>query len=132
MAGPADPAEPPSAEALQRRRPKRIGRRPPPDRDTMAQLAVHRTHTLGLAQARERAKEWVAQAERDYGLRCDYQAGEAQDRVLFRRSGVSGELHVSADRFDLQAQLGFLLSAYQGRIESQIEANLDRLLGPAG
>lgn len=98
----------------------------------MAQLAVHRAHTLGLAQARERAKEWVAQAERDYGLRCDYQAGEAQDRVLFRRSGVSGELHVSADRFDLQAQLGFLLSAYRGRIESQIEANLDRLLGPAG
>lgn len=97
----------------------------------MAQLEVHRAHTLGLAQARERARDWVAQAERDYGLRCDWQAGEAEDRVLFRRSGVSGELRVSGDRFDLQAQLGFLLSAYKGRIESQIAANLDRLLGPA-
>lgn len=94
----------------------------------MAQLAVHRAHTLGLDQARERAKEWVAQAERDYGLQCAYQPGEAEDRVLFRRSGVSGELRLSADRFDLQAQLGFLLSAYQGRIESQINANLDALL----
>lgn len=96
----------------------------------MAQLAVHRTHTLGLAQARERAKEWVAQAERDYGLLCEYQPGEVEDRVLFRRSGVSGELRVGADRFALDAKLGFLLSAYKGRIESQIAANLDRLLGP--
>lgn len=97
----------------------------------MAQLQVHRAHQLGLAEARERAYDWAAQAQREYGLAWDYTEGEAEDRVAFRRSGVSGELRVTADRFELDAQLGFLLSAYKGRIESQIAANLDKLLGPA-
>lgn len=96
----------------------------------MAQLQIHRAHPLGLAGARERARVWVEQAERDWGLACEYQAGDDEDRVRFARSGVSGELRVNAERFELHAQLGFLLSAYRGRIESHIRAQLDELLGP--
>jgi hypothetical protein len=50
--------------------------------------------------------------------------------MRFERSGVSGELSVSATRFDLQIKLGFLLGAYSGKIEEKIKANLDALLGP--
>jgi hypothetical protein len=50
--------------------------------------------------------------------------------MRFERSGVSGELCVSATRFDLQIKLGFLLGAYSGKIEEKIKANLDALLGP--
>lgn len=97
----------------------------------MAQLQIHRAHPLGLAGARERARVWVEQAERDWGLACQYQASEGEDLVRFERSGVSGQLRVTANGFELDAQLGFLLSAYRGRIESHIRAQLDELLGPA-
>ena len=96
----------------------------------MAQLQIHRAHPLGLAGARERARVWVVQAERDWGLACDYQTGDAEDLVRFGRTGVSGLLRVNGQCFELEATLGFLLSAYRGRIQSHIEAQLDELLGP--
>jgi hypothetical protein len=76
------------------------------------------------------AERWREQAEQDWGMTCVSEPGEALDRMRFERSGVSGELSVSATRFDLQIKLGFLLGAYSGKIEEKIQANLDALLGP--
>jgi putative polyhydroxyalkanoate system protein len=98
---------------------------------TMPELNIERTHTLGLAGARFVAERWREQAEQDWGMACDFESGESEDRMLFARSGVSGELTVSQDRFDLQIKLGFLLGAYRSKIEEKIQANLDALLGPA-
>lgn len=63
---------------------------------------------------------------------CQVVPGEASDTVQFSRSGVRGELLVCADRFELTAQLGFLLGAFSQRIERKIVSNLDALLGSAG
>jgi hypothetical protein len=41
---------------------------------------------------------------------------------------VSGELRVAADRFELDAKLGFLLGAFKDRIEQEVSKNLDELL----
>jgi hypothetical protein len=41
---------------------------------------------------------------------------------------VKGDLTVSQDLFELNAQLGFLLSAFKDRIEEEIVKNLDDLL----
>jgi putative polyhydroxyalkanoate system protein len=49
--------------------------------------------------------------------------------VRFSRAGLTGTLEVSGQHFRMQAQLGFLLSAFKQRIESEIEKNLDRLIG---
>ena len=89
------------------------------------------THTLGLAGARTVAERWREQAEQEWGMACEYEPGDFEDRMRFARSGVSGELRVSEHRFDLQIKLGFLLGAYSGKIEEKIKANLDALLGPA-
>jgi putative polyhydroxyalkanoate system protein len=51
--------------------------------------------------------------------------------VEFTRAGVNGRLIVAADHFDLDAELGFLLGAFARTIESEIERNLDTLLGKA-
>ena len=51
-----------------------------------------------------------------------------RDTVEFTRSGVKGELTVSASRFELVAQLGFLLGAFKSTIESEIQKELDALL----
>jgi putative polyhydroxyalkanoate system protein len=96
----------------------------------MPELKIEREHSLGLDGARLVAKRWREQAEQDWGMTCVSEPGEALDRMRFERSGVSGELSVSATRFDLQIKLGFLLGAYSGKIEEKIQANLDALLGP--
>lgn len=97
----------------------------------MPELNIERAHTLGLAGARAVAERWREQAEQEWGMACEFEPGESEDRMRFARSGVSGELLVTDTRFDLQLKLGFLLGAYSGKIEEKITANLDALLGPA-
>ena len=96
----------------------------------MPELKIEREHTLGLYGARLVAERWRQQAEQEWGMTCVSEPGEALDRMRFERSGVSGELTVSEDRFDLHIKLGFLLGAYSRKIEEKIQANLDAMLGP--
>ena len=97
----------------------------------MPEMNIERTHTLGLAGARAVAQRWREQAEQEWGMACELETGDTEDHMRFERSGVSGELTVTENRFDLQIKLGFLLGAYSGKIEEKIQANLDALLGPA-
>lgn len=94
----------------------------------MADIHIHRDHDLGLARAREIAWQWAEEAEKKFEMECTVVEGEFSDTVAFRRSGVSGELVVAADHFDLQAKLGFLMGAFAGTIQAEIEKNLDALL----
>lgn len=94
----------------------------------MAQIFIEREHQLGLAQARLTAAQWVRDAQEKFDLRCDYQAGADSDAVSFSRTGLSGTLEVSGTVFRMQAQLGFLLSAFKDRIETEIQKNLDELI----
>ena len=96
----------------------------------MPDLNIERTHTLGLDGARLVAQRWREQAEQEWGMACEFEPGESEDRMRFERSGVSGQLTVTENRFDLQIKLGFLLGAYSSKIEEKIQANLDALLGP--
>lgn len=94
----------------------------------MADIHIHRAHQLGLAGARKTAWTWAEAAEEKFGMECTVIEGEDGDVVEFTRSGIDGRLVVSADSFDLTARLGLLIGAFRGRIESEIEANLDSLL----
>ncbi len=98
----------------------------------MAHIHIEREHQLSLAQARQTAALWVAQAEEKFDMRCTYEAGEDADAVRFARSGVSGVFRLDAERFAIEAKLGFLLGAFKERIEQEIQHNLDKLLGQAG
>ena len=96
----------------------------------MADLHILRQHALGMAKARKIALAWAEQVEKDFGMECIYEEGRAADLVHFKRSGVHGELHVTKDKFELDARLGFLLGTFRGRIESEIVTMLDKLLLP--
>ena len=98
----------------------------------MPDIAIHRSHSLGLAEARKIAWQWAEHVEQKFGMECTVEEGKSQDIVHFRRSGVVGRLVVAADHFDLQAQLGFLLGAFSKTIEAEIERNLDDLLSAEG
>ncbi len=97
----------------------------------MADIHIHRDHSLGLAKARKVAWDWAEQVEQQFGMACSVIEGETSDTVEFVRSGVKGVLIVAADHFDLEAKLGFLLGAFSKTIEGEIEKNLDALLGAA-
>lgn len=94
----------------------------------MAQILIEREHQLGLEQARRTAAQWVQDAAQKFDMQCDHQPGEEVDEVSFSRSGLSGTLTVSGNSFRMQAQLGFLLSAFKDRIEAEIQKNLDELI----
>ena len=70
------------------------------------------------------------QVESEFDMKCGIEEGKTADEVTFTRSGVNGTLHVTADKFELRAKLGFLLGAFKGRIEAEIVKNLDDLLAP--
>ncbi len=103
----------------------------------MPELRIRRDHDLGLPEARRIAQDWVHSAQEKLHMACTCHPGETMDRIAFTRSGVSGELRVAADRFELDAKLGFLLGAFKDRIEQEVSKNLDELLAgqrgaPAG
>ena len=98
----------------------------------MADIRIQRPHALGLPKARKLARQWVDDVEKRFGMDCTVLEGESSDAVEFTRPGVSGRLIVAADRFDLQATLGFLLGPFSKRIEAEIEQNLDALLAAKG
>ena len=94
----------------------------------MADIKIHREHSLGLAKARKVAWAWAEQVEAQFDMECTVIEGQSSDTVEFTRSGVSGRLIVAADHFDLEAKLGFLLGAFSKTIEAEITKNLDTLL----
>ena len=94
----------------------------------MADINIHREHSLGLAKARKIAWQWAEDVEKKFDMECTVLEGETSDTVSFKRSGVNGQLIVAADHFDLQAKLGFLLGAFSKTIEAEILKNLDVLL----
>ena len=94
----------------------------------MPDIQIHRDHTLGLVEARKLAFRWAELAEQKFDMACSYEEGKTSDLVSFTRSGVNGELKVTAERFELDARLGFLLGVFKDRIESEIVKNLDELL----
>ena len=94
----------------------------------MAEINIHRQHSLGLAKARKVAWQWAEDVEKKFDMECTVLEGVTSDTVEFTRSGVNGQLIVTADHFDLKAKLGFLLGAFSKTIEAEILKNLDELL----
>lgn len=95
----------------------------------MANLHIKRVHNLGLEAARKIALQWQHDGEHEYGLTCHYLQSDSGDELQFKRSGISGVLFVSDTFFEMDASLGFLLSAFKERITREINQNLDELLG---
>ena len=98
----------------------------------MPDILIERKHTLGLAGAREAARRWMEQIAQEYGLDCSYAEGPARDVVQFNRAGIDGTAEVTADRFTLEATLGFLFSSFGEQIEQRIARKIDALLGSSG
>jgi len=94
----------------------------------VADIHIHRDHSLGLGKARKIAWAWANEVESKFNMECTVTEGQTSDTVEFTRSGVNGTLIVAPDHFELSAKLGFLLGAFSKTIEGEITKNLDTLL----
>ena len=90
----------------------------------MARIIVERTHNLGRDAAREKAEQLAAKLASDYGVRCEWRG----DVLEVRRSGADGRIEVEEDRVRVLLNLGLLLSAMGGSVQTQIERALDKAL----
>jgi len=94
----------------------------------MADLHLHREHSLGLARARKVALKWAEHVESKLDMECTLIEGDDEDVLEFRRSGVDGRMTVGATHFDLEATLGFLFKPFVGTIEAEVRKQLDEAL----
>jgi putative polyhydroxyalkanoate system protein len=94
----------------------------------MADINISRQHGMPLLAARNAAFKWIEQAEEKFDMACSREEGDGCDTYSFSRSGVTGTFRVDHDSFELNAKLGFFLSAFKDKIESEILKNLDALI----
>src|SRR5471032_466923 len=94
----------------------------------MADLNLHRDHTLGLARARKVALKWAEDMEAKLDMECTIIEGDDEDVLEFTRSGVDGRMIVAATFFDLEAKLGFMFRPFLGMIEAETRKQLDEVL----
>jgi putative polyhydroxyalkanoate system protein len=97
----------------------------------MADIKIQRPHTLGLDKARVLAQEWMGDAAKQLGLNCQLVPGELEDTISFERMGVTGQMRVRADAFELDAKLGMMMAAFKPLVEAEIDKNLSRILAKA-
>ncbi|MBL8503931.1 MAG: polyhydroxyalkanoic acid system family protein [Rhodocyclaceae bacterium] len=92
----------------------------------MSDIQIRRKHTLSAKAARTAAEKIASQLEEEFDL-----AYEWDDNVLvFKRSGVSGELVVEKKEVHIRVRLGFLLLAIRPRVEAEIHRYFDENFGP--
>lgn len=94
----------------------------------MSIIHIVRRHTLTLADAKAEVERIAERVESEFGADYEWDG----DTLSFSRSGVCGEITVTAEALDLSIRLGLLLSTVKGQIERQIADKVDETLAARG
>jgi putative polyhydroxyalkanoate system protein len=87
-------------------------------------MRIHRSHDLGLEEARKRADRIAEDLKEMYSLRAKWQG----DSMHVEGNGLSGQLLVDEHHIELRVKLGFALKLMEGPIRSVIEKTIDEEL----
>jgi putative polyhydroxyalkanoate system protein len=90
----------------------------------MNTIRLVRRHHLSVKDAKKIAQKTADDLAQEYGLASEWEG----DRLVFKRSGVDGSMHVDEQQIELSVTLGFLLMPFKFKIEQHIERRLDELL----
>jgi putative polyhydroxyalkanoate system protein len=82
----------------------------------MPTIDIRHTHALAPAQARDAVQRIAESLAAKFGVEHGWQG----DQLMFKRSGVDGRVHLEPGAVRVTAELGFLLGAMKGTIESEI------------
>ncbi|QOC21408.1 polyhydroxyalkanoic acid system family protein [Wenzhouxiangella sp. AB-CW3] len=84
-------------------------------------IDIHKPHDKTLEEAQQVADE-LAQ---DLAEKFDIEYGWDGDTIVFERFGVHGEIDVDEEAVHVRAQLNFLLTYLQPKVEAEIHRYLD-------
>jgi len=84
-------------------------------------IHITRPHSKSHEEARRLAEHVATQMQTEFGMNWSWEA----DVLQFHRSGVNGSLTVTASEVVVVVKLGFLLSAIEPKITSEIHKFLD-------
>ena len=93
----------------------------------MAVISIAKKHAL----SHKKAKNVADKIAKDLKKRFELDYAWDGNVLRFERTGIDGELHVTTREVRLEAKLGFLLAFLKPRIEAEVEAQLDKVLGVA-
>lgn len=88
----------------------------------MGDIDIRHPHSLPMPRAREAVEQAAQRLSEKFGVEYAWDG----DAVDFRRAGLDGRIAVAPDELHVTAKLGFLLSAMQGPIESEIRRALEQ------
>ena len=91
----------------------------------MANIHIERNHSLGKAAAKKKIEEIASQMKSRLGVKYNWNG----DTLQFDRSGVNGTILVGDKDVQVDAQIGMMMSAFKGQIESQVRQYLDSSFG---
>jgi len=92
----------------------------------MSSIDVRRSHSLDTEHARDAAENLARDLSREFDLKYEWQG----DHLDFKRSGVKGNLKIHEREIHVHLELGMMLRPFKGRIEQEINSQLDQLIGP--
>ena len=87
----------------------------------MPSIDILHQHSLPHAKARKAVQEVADKLSERFGIQYEW----AGDTLKFNRSGVDGKIALAGTNLRVTADLGFLMSAFKGPIESEIRRVLD-------
>lgn len=90
----------------------------------MASIHLVQPHNLGKAQARTKVEDVAQQVKNRLGADYHWEG----DSLKFDRSGVKGSIQVEDKDVVVDVDLGLMLGAFKGQIESQIKGYLQDTL----
>lgn len=90
----------------------------------MADIKMIKYHDLTIAKAKQLVQKTADALGEEYDLTSEWHG----DTLRFHRSGVQGQMKVTASEIHLDVTLGFLLKPFKSKFVEHIEHNFDRLL----
>lgn len=90
----------------------------------MADIHLERHHNFDFETARARAKKWLDEANRHFGLDVKYTEGGEKDTATIKKAGVDAKATLDKDKIVFEADLAFLAKPMKGAITSGIQQGL--------
>lgn len=92
----------------------------------MSDIRIEKKHNFDFATARDRAKQWLAEAEQEFGLKATYIEGDTVDTASISKAGVDAKAVLDAQKIVFEASLGFFAKPLKGLISDGINDGLQK------
>ena len=89
----------------------------------MSDIHARKAHNLTLEEAKQTAQKLADQLQKEFQLDSQWQG----NTLNFTRSGVKGKLDVTDKDVTVDISLGFMLKAFRGKIQAEIDKNIDKM-----